>query len=135
MRVVKLWGRLPRLAGTVLNIYLIAPPNLKRMIMTDNKRGHPLLRELKKISKMPDELWAWMSHLGGPLDICSSSIEHKNPAIKYIRADIFEATDENTNSQLQQLCDSQLQTIDALKKRLQGLSDKYGIDGRTTGLE
>ena len=35
----------------------------------------------------------------------------------------------------QELVDSGIQTIDALKKRLQGLCAKYGIDGRTTGFD
>ena len=41
----------------------------------------------------------------------------------------------DTNAMLNDLTDSQLQTINALKKRLQGLTAKYGIDGRTTGLD
>ena len=41
----------------------------------------------------------------------------------------------DTNAMLNDLTDSRLQTIDALKKRLQGLSEKHGIDGRTTGFD
>ena len=41
----------------------------------------------------------------------------------------------DTNAMLNDLTDSRLQTIDALKLRLQGLTAKHGIDGRTTGLE
>ncbi len=42
--------------------------------------------------------------------------------------------DEEVQYFREDVVDSQLQTIEALNKRIQGLTKKYGIDGRTTGL-